>query len=86
MIDKRLKNLTEQQKLLAELLTERYPDAEPDFTIAVMANVKHPDDTEHMIQFLRKERSHDDVICEAIWVKNERYHPDRNIHSEESEE
>lgn len=85
MIDKRLKNLTERQNYLAEMLAERYPDAEQGFIVAVMVNVKHPDDTEHMIRFLREERSHDDIICEAIWVKNERYHPDRNIPLEELE-
>ena len=85
MIDKRLKNLTEQQKLLAELLAERYPDAEDDFVLGVITFANHPEDTEHMIRFLNEERSHDDVLVEAVWIDNERYHPDRNIPLEELE-
>lgn len=74
-----LQNLSKDRQRLLDILVERFEEYGEDFFVGILVLAKHPEDTKKMLKFLEKERSHDDVVCEALWINNERYHPDRNI-------
>ena len=74
-----LKGLSEDRKKLLELLEQKFPTAEEDFFVGIVVYAEHPEDTRHMLHFLKEDRTRTDVVCESLYLHNKRYHPERNL-------
>lgn len=76
---KALNRLSDERKKLLDSLQKNFPKCEEDFFVGILVYAKHPEDTQHMINFLKEERTRTDVVCESLYLHNKRWHPENNL-------